>query len=165
MVRAVSTLRRFPRFLLVVLAAVQASCLPFAQNQGDYVIVPTEVMRDECGLLSEIQDDLTLSMQITGRVVRFDFGVQNMQLIGYFLEEGEDFTADGNAANVTIDVQGQECLLDQMNVHLDGTTRCATQFDGVLRLAYESERLERCSCELWLRYEAVQEGERCVTEP
>ncbi|MBJ6763222.1 hypothetical protein JGU66_20840 [Myxococcaceae bacterium JPH2] len=164
MVRAVSTLRRFVLALLVCSALTQTACLPFAQREGEYNITPTEVLRDDCELLRETQADLHLALQITGRVVRIDFGVQNMQLIGFFLEEGESFTADGSVANVSTNTNGLECLLDDVSVHMEGTTQCATQFDGVLRVIYQSNRLERCSCELWIRYQAVQDDKRCVPE-
>nr|WP_171413573.1 hypothetical protein [Corallococcus exercitus] len=164
MVRAVSTLRRL--CLTALLASTLAGCLPYSQNEGEYELIPTETLRDDCGLLETFQGNLHLNLQISGRVVRADFGVQNMQLLGYFLEEGEGFTADGSVANVSTTVDGDnECLLDQVQVHLDATTRCATEFSGQLRLAYDANNNTACTCELWFRFDGVQGNTRCEGNP
>lgn len=165
MVRAVSTLRRLCLVAFALAAPSLAGCLPYSQNEGDYELTPTEVLRDDCNLLAEVQGNFQLGLQISGRVVRADFGVQNMQLLGYFLEDGDAFTADGSVANVSITTRGEECLLDQVRVHLDATTQCVTQFDGQLRLVYASNGVARCNCELWVRFEGVQGNTRCEEEP
>ncbi len=164
MVRAVSTLRRL--CLPVVLASVLTGCLPYSQNQGEYELRPTETLRDDCGLLEQFEGNLQLNLQISGRVVRADFGVENMQLIGYFLEDDEAFTADGSVANVSTTVDGtNECLLDQVRVHLDATTLCSTEFSGQLRLAYDARNNPGCTCELWFRFDGVQGNTRCEGNP
>jgi hypothetical protein len=164
MVRAVSTLRRLS--LTAVLAATLTGCLPYSQNQGEYELIPTETLRDDCDLLDQFQGKLQLNLQIAGRVVRADFGVQNMQLEGYVLEDGEAFTADGSVANVSTTVDGtNECLLDQVRVHLDATPVCATQFQGQMRLAYEANNITDCTCELWFRFDGVQGNKRCEGNP
>jgi hypothetical protein len=160
----VLTLRRLSFTALV--ASTLAGCLPYSQNEGEYELIPTEVLRDDCALLDKIQGNLQLSLQISGRVVRADFGVQNMQLIGYFLEQGEAFTADGSVANVSTTVDGtRECLLDQVRVHLDANTRCSTEFNGQLRLTYDANNNADCTCELWLRFDGVQGNTRCEGRP
>ena len=164
MVRAVSTLRRLS--LTTLLASCLGGCLPYSQNEGVYELIPTETLRDDCNLLEKVQGNLQLSLQISGRVVRADFGVQNMQLDGYFLEDGEAFTADGSVTNVSTTVDGAtECLLDQVRVHLDATTRCDTEFQGQLRLAYDANNNTACTCELWLRFDGVQGNTRCEGNP
>lgn len=164
MVRAVSTLRRLS--LTAVLVSTLAGCLPYSQNQGEYELIPTETLRDDCGLLEQFQGNLQLNIQISGRVVRADFGVLDMQLIGYFLEDGEAFTADGSVANVSTTVDGtNECLLDQVRVHLDATTECSTVFAGQLRLAYDANNNAACTCELWTRFIGVQGNTRCEGNP
>lgn len=164
MVRAVSTLRRLS--LTAVLASALTGCLPYSQNEGEYELVPTETLRDDCDLLERFEGNLQLSLQISGRVVRADFGVQNMQLLGYFLEDGEAFTADGSVANVSTTVDGaNECLLDQVRVHLDATTQCSTEFSGQLRLAYDANNNPGCTCELWFRFDGVQGNTRCEGSP
>ncbi|NOK22998.1 hypothetical protein HMI50_38945 [Corallococcus carmarthensis] len=162
--RAVSTLRRL--CLTALLASTLAGCLPYSQNEGEYELLPTETLRDDCGLLEKFQGNLQLNLQISGRVVRADFGVQNMQLLGYFLEDGEAFTADGSVANVSTTVDGDnECLLDQVRVHLDATTQCSTRFRGQLRLTYDANTDAACICELWFRFDGVQGNGRCEGNP
>lgn len=164
MVRAVSTLRRLS--LTALLASTLAGCLPYSQNEGVYELIPTETLRDDCGLLAQVQGSLQLNLQISGRVVRADFGVQNMQLLGYVLEDGEAFTADGSVANVSTSVDGtNECLLEQVRVHMDATTLCSTQFRGQLRLAYVGNNNAGCTCEMWIRFDGVQGNTRCEGNP
>jgi hypothetical protein len=161
MVRAVSTPRRFRILAFVLLVAGMAGCLPYSQEQGDYVFTPVEVYRDECGLLAANTEPLTGTLQITGRVVRLDFSLLDSDLIGYFLEGGDEFAIDGSVVNATAPVNGQMCLLDQLNIHMEGTTQCQTQFNGVLRVRYDTQRPDECVCELWMRFEAVKDSKRC----
>jgi hypothetical protein len=161
MVRAVSTLGRFRLLVPALLVAGMAGCLPYPQDQGEYVFTPVEVFRDECGLLDTNRDQLRGTFQVTGRVVTLDFALLDSRLIGYFLEGEDDFAIDGNVVNAIAEVNGQECLLDQVSLHIEGTTRCQTQFDGSLRVRYEAQRPDACVCELWLRYEAVKDSKRC----
>ena len=161
MVRAVSTPRRFQFLVPALLVAGMAGCLPYPQEQGDYVLTPVEVFRDECGLAESNRDKFTGTLQITGRVVSLDFGLLDSRLTGYFLENGDDFSIDGSVVNAVAEVNGEECLLDQINIHLEGKTQCETQFNGVLRVRYEAQRPDTCVCELWMRYEAVKDSKRC----
>jgi hypothetical protein len=138
-----------------------AGCLPFPQEQGDYVLTPVEVYRDECGLAASNRDQLQGTLQITGRVVSMDFKLLDSHLTGYFLEGGEDFAIDGSVVNAVAEVNGQSCLLDQVKVHLEGTTLCESQFNGELRVRYEARRPDTCVCQLWMRYEAVKDSKRC----
>ncbi|NMO20789.1 hypothetical protein HPC49_20570 [Pyxidicoccus fallax] len=158
--RAVSTLGRFRLLVPALLVAGMSGCLPYAQEQGDYVLTPVEIYRDECGLAAN-REPFRGTLQVTGRVVRLDFSLLDSELIGYFLDEGDDFSIDGSVVNASAEVNGQECLLDQVNIHLEGKTRCETQFDGTLRVRYDTQRPDECVCELWLRYEAVKESKRC----
>ncbi len=164
MVRAVSTPRRHRLVLSGLLLACLAGCLPRVQEPGDYVFEPVEVLRDDCGLLETNRGQLYGTLQISGRVVRLDFGFLDSHLVGYFLEDGDHFSIDGSVVKAAAEVNGQECLLDQINIHIDGTTQCETQFNGVLRVRYDTRRPDECVCEMWLRYEAVKESKRCDTE-
>ncbi len=162
MVRAVSTSRRLRLLASFLLLAGLAGCLPYSQEQGDYVFTPVEVFRDECGLMQATGGQLTGTLQITGRVVRLDFSLLDSDLIGYYLEGGEDFAIDGSVVNAIAPVNGQTCFLDQVNLHMEGTTQCQTQFNGVLRVRYDTQRPDECVCELWMRFEAVKDSKRCT---
>ena len=155
-----STRRFFLPFLLLTVG-LSLGCNSFVQNPGHYELRATEVFRDDCGLLSSPESLWDGSLLITGQVVRMDFELLEMQLVGRFLASGENFAVDGSVANATAIANGQECLLDQVSVHLEGDTVCATQFNGVLRVRYEARRPDSCVCELWARFDAVQESLRC----
>ena len=161
MVRAVSTPRRFRLLVPALLVVGMAGCLPYPQEQGDYVLTPVEVFRDECGLAESNRDQFQGTLQITGRVVSMDLDLLDSRLTGYFLEGGDDFSIDGSVVNAVATVNDQACLLDQVNIHLEGTTRCETQFNGELRVRYEAQRPDTCVCELWMRYEAVKDSKPC----
>ncbi len=161
MVRAVSTPRRFLHLVPAVLVVGMAGCLPYAQEQGDYLLTPVEIYRDECGLAESNRERFQGTLQVTGRVVSMDLDLLDSRLTGYFLEGGDDFAIDGNVVNAVAEVNGQECLLDQVNLHLEGTTRCETQFNGTLRVRYDAQRPDACVCELWMRFEAVKDSKPC----
>jgi hypothetical protein len=141
------------------------SCNSYPQNPGHYDIRATEVYRDDCKLLGSPEALWDGSLLITGQVVRVDFELLEMQLVGRFLESGSSFSVDGSVANATAEANGQECLLDQVSVHMEADTVCRTQFNGVLRVRYEARRPDQCVCELWTRFEAVQNGEQCEEQP
>jgi hypothetical protein len=162
----VSTRRSVLPCLLIAMGLC-LSCNTFPQNQGHYDLRITEKYRDDCSLLPNDNPDALWdgSLLITGQVVRMDFELLEMQLVGRFLESQDSFSVDGSVANATAIANGQECLLDQVSVHLEGTTVCRTRFDGVLRVRYEARRPDQCVCELWATFEAVQNGEACEEQP
>jgi hypothetical protein len=151
---------------LLLALGLTLGCNEFVQNPGGYELRAVELMRDDCGLLPAGPESLwDGSLLITGQVVRMDFELLDMQLVGRFLAGGESFAVDGSVANATVITNGQECLLDQVSVHLEGTTVCATQFNGTVRVRYEARRPDSCVCELWARFEAVQDSATCTVEP
>jgi hypothetical protein len=153
--------RRLVLSSLLLTVGLSLGCNSFVQNPGHYELRATEVFRDDCGLLASPEALWDGSLLITGQVVRMDFELLEMQLVGRFLASGDNFAVDGSVANATAIANGQECLLDQVSVHLEGDTVCATQFNGVLRVRYEARRPDSCVCELWARFDAVQESLRC----
>jgi hypothetical protein len=142
----------------------------YLQNEGPYDITATEVIRDDCGLLSasSIQDSWDSGeLIITGDVVRMNYELGDMQLVGAFLEGGslddDGFMLDGSLANVSFTRGAEMCVVEQVAVHLEATTKCATQFDGVLRVRYEPRvQQPQCACEVWMRYQAVQNSRPCT---
>jgi hypothetical protein len=154
------------RFLLpCLLLAAGLSCNTFVQNPGHYDMQDVEVYRDDCGLLPPPVKLWGGSLLITGQVVRMDYELLEMQLVGRFLESDDRFSVDGSVANATVNINGGECLLDQVSVHLEGTTLCATQFKGTLRVRYEARRPDSCVCEVRARFTAVQDSAPCESQP
>ena len=157
--------RRFLLPVLLLAAGLFLSCNSFVQNPGHYNLRYVDKFRDDCGLLSGEESLWDGSLLITGQVVRMDFELLEMQLVGRFLESDDRFTVDGSVANATVDVNNEECLLDQVSVHLEATTVCATQFKGTLRVRYEARRPDRCVCELRATFDAVQDSAPCEVLP
>lgn len=168
--------RRFLSLSLLSAVGLTLGCNDFVQNPGAYTMRPVERMRDDCNLLPDLEKTWDGSLVITGQVVRMGLDLDllkpeddeqptEVQLVGRFLASGERFAVDGSVANATVFFNGQDCLLDQVSVHLEGTTQCATAFDGTLRLRYEARRPDSCVCELWARFEAVQDSATCPVNP
>lgn len=155
--------RRLLLPLLLLTVGSSLGCNSFVQNPGHYDLQYTEVYRDDCDLLPANQPESLWdgSLLITGQVVRVDFELLEMQLVGRFLASGDSFSVDGSVANAEVPINGERCLLDQVSVHLEGETVCATQFSGVLRVRYEARRPDSCVCEVWARFNAVQDAQRC----
>jgi hypothetical protein len=141
----------------------------YLQNEGRYEFKAVEVLRDDCSLLSSPEDLWDGELSISGEVVRMEYGLMDMQLVGSFLEGGstddDAFMLDGSVANASLTANGVECIVDQVTVHLEATTQCATEFNGVLRVRYEPRAQQPgCACQLWVRYQAVQ-GKACASAP
>ncbi|HEY0097085.1 MAG TPA: hypothetical protein VGB96_22345 [Archangium sp.] len=143
----------------------------YLQNEGPYEFTAVEVLRDDCAMLSSPEALWDGQLSISGEVLRMSYGLMDMQLVGSFLgggtEEDDAFSLDGSVANASLIANGRECIVDQMTVHLEGTTQCATEFDGVLRVRYEPrpQQYAGCACELWVKYEAVQNSSPCAKVP
>jgi len=151
--------------LLAALALGPGCTRAYLQNEGPYALTAVEELRDECGLLSSPEALWDVRLQVTGDVVRMDLDLMDMQLIGSFFEGGDDaFYLDGSVSHTLVSVEGRECIVDQVSVRLEGTTQCATQFNGVMRVRYESQRAE-CACELWTTFRAVQNDAPCSSGP
>jgi hypothetical protein len=152
--------------LLLAALALGPSCTrAYLQNEGPYVLTAVEELRDECGLLSSPEALWDVRLQLTGDVVRMDSELMDMQLIGSFFEGGDDaFYLDGSVSHTLVVVEGRECVVDQVTMRLEGTTQCSTQFNGVMRVRYES-RHQACECELWTTFRAVQNDAPCSAGP
>lgn len=169
--RAVADTRLF-RLLApcALFLALSGGCSPVSQNDGPYEFTAAEVLRDDCGMLSSPESLWDGELRTSGDVLYMTYGLmEDMQLVGFFLGSGAvaGFMLDGSVSNASLEASGQQCIVDQVTVHLEGTTRCATEFDGVLRVRYEP-RLQQaagCACELWVRYRAVQNSSPCATSP
>ena len=171
--RSVAAIRLFRPLLLSVLSlTLGLGCTrAYIQNEGPYEFTAVEVVRDDCSLLSSPESLWDAELTISGEVLRMSYGLMDMQLVGSFLgggsEDDDAFSLDGSVANASLTANGQQCFVDQVTVHLEGTTQCATEFDGVLRVRYEPrpQQSSGCACELWVRYQAVQNSSPCAKAP
>jgi hypothetical protein len=171
--RSVAATRLFLPLLLSALSlSLGLGCTrAYIQNEGPYELTAVEVVRDDCAMLSSPESLWDTELSISGEVLRMSYGLMDMQLVGSFLgggsEDDDAFSLDGSVANASLTANGQQCLVEQVTVHLEGTTQCATEFDGVLRVRYEPrpQQSSGCACELWVRYRAVQNSSPCVKAP
>jgi hypothetical protein len=171
--RSVAAIRLFRPLLLSALSlTLGLGCTrAYIQNEGPYEFTAVEVVRDDCSLLSSPESLWDAELSISGEVLRMSYGLMDMQLVGSFLgggaEDDDAFSLDGSVANASLTANGQQCFVDQVTVHLQGTTQCATEFDGVLRVRYEPrpQQSSGCACELWVRYQAVQNSSPCAKAP
>lgn len=163
---SVAASRLFLLMLALALGLGTGCTRAYIQNVGTYAFKATEVLRDDCGMLSSPDALWGGKLRIAGEVVYMDSELMDMQLVGAFLEGGADqddaFSIDGSASNASVIANGSQCIVDQVTMHLEGTTLCATEFDGVLSVRYEPRiQQSECACELWVRYQAVQNGQTC----
>lgn len=127
-------------------------------EEGSYDLTPDEVIRDDCGLM---QVDPTLgsaSLTISGDFIQMSYSRYQVELAGEYRLREESFTADGSAANVSAEARGQQCLVDLITVHFDATSLCKVEYEGTLRIAYQTPTQSECACQLWVRYHAVLRG-------
>ncbi|WP_233262079.1 hypothetical protein [Vitiosangium sp. GDMCC 1.1324] len=164
-------LRLFRPLLLSVLAlSLGVGCTrAYIQNEGPYEFKVVEVLRDDCGLLPSPANLWPGELYISGEVVRMRYGLMDALLVGRFLdgssEDDDAFSMDGSVPNASLTAKdGTECIVDQVSMHLDAITQCATEFDGVLSVRYEPRfQQASCACQLWVRYQAVQDNAPCAS--
>ncbi|MFL5355223.1 hypothetical protein [Archangium sp.] len=143
----------------------------YLQNEGPYDFKAVEVLRDDCGLLASPEALWDGELFISGDVVRMRYGLMDALLVGRFLDGGSEsddaFSIDGTVTNASVTAHGAECIVDQVTLHVEGTTQCATEFKGVLSVRYEPRASQAaCACQLWVQYQAVQQNARpCATSP
>lgn len=160
-----------PLALFALLLTTSVGCTrAYIQNDGPYELSAVEVLRDDCGLLDAAPEALwDGELLISGEVLHMRYELmEDMHLVGFFLGGGDDgFMLDGSVSNASLQANGQQCTVEQVKVHLEGTTRCATAFDGTLRVSYELRpgQAAECACELWVRYQAVQNSSPCASSP
>ena len=154
--------RLWPLVLLLALG-----CRSHVQDEGVYTFTSTETIRDDCGLIGP-NFSWTGNLTISGDYLKLDTDVlaalqgtsdvgAPVQLVGQYRLREENFTADGSAGNVSASANGQECLVDLVNVHLEAASVDPTHFTGTLRVSYETRVNSVCTCQAWVSYQAVHQ--------
>lgn len=157
--------RRFRVLGVLALALLSCSGRSHVQREGIYSLRLGDILRDECAIAPRLAQLWTGSLIISGDVARLQMDTRlfstlttddtgAVELIGYFLAHVEQFSLDGSAANVVALANNSECLLNLVQVHLDGTSDSPQVFTGTTRIRYIT-RSGSCECELWARYTAV----------
>lgn len=128
------------------------------QLLGAYAFSAEEIIQDDCGLLASPEALWDGTLETFGDVVRLDYDLLDLQLVGGFLDGVERFSLDGSVANATTNVgSGEECLLDRVSVHLEAETVNEQVFEGTVRVQYEARSPDTCVCKLLARYRAVHQ--------
>lgn len=126
-------------------------------NDGTYQLAPDETLRDDCALLPGNAARWKGPMQNSGYTLRLNLGLDDVHLVGSLDETGPGFEMDGTVENVTETVHGADCLLDTLQVHLQGSTDSHTAFHGEIQIAYAAANRNDCTCQLWATYRATKQ--------
>jgi len=148
--------------LLAALALVGQGCRVREQTEGPYALAATAVEKDECLLVPASGALFSADFFSTGNYVSLHTDWYGVTLDGafrnrpFFDQAPESFFADGSAQNVSAQVGGLSCALDQATVHVDGVTDTPEEFHGALRFRYEARQPPGCLCESWVAFRAVR---------
>ena len=127
-------------------------------KDGHYAIVSNSVVRDDCNLASAPGYVSGGRLVTTGDELHFDYDAFGIQLAGSYLDPvlgaPDKMALDGTAANVDVNIGGNDCLLTLLTLHLDATTVDAHDFKGNLSVKTDITRPETCLCQLWVTYDA-----------
>ncbi len=141
-------------------------CYQFAVDEAP--LNPPALLRDECSLLTGTGKPGLAALVISGDAVRIRYFPQTnsfgtIDLIGQFQFNREKFIADGDNANVSLQVGTAQCLLDEVRLHMDGSTVSSSELTGTLRIEYITNRPDACVCQLWVQFRANRIGSTCPT--
>jgi hypothetical protein len=125
-------------------------------QDGTYALTATQSVRDDCALETAPGVVTSGVLRTTGDVVRIDYDFFSIQLNGAYQSQTEHLEADGSATNVELEVQGVQCLLDLVTMHLEADAVDTKTFSGSVAFSLQTRRPESCNCELWLEYVAHQ---------
>ena len=122
-------------------------------ENGEYLLVPTETLRDDCGLAGEdVLGPATLRTE--GNLVTLNLSRPGLRLVGTYRFSLEEMTMDGTLSNTPFVLRGQECLLDSVSYHLDTQTSSPTTFSGAMSISYEARSPDACACKYWFKFDA-----------
>ncbi len=145
-------------FVLPALVALAGCGRIHTLKDGHYVISSTAVVRDDCNLASAPGYVSGGRLVTTGDELHFDYDDFGIQLAGSYLDPvigaPDKMSLDGTAANVDVNINSNDCLLDLLTLHLDGTTVDASHFKGTLSVKTDIRRPQECLCQLWVQYDA-----------
>jgi hypothetical protein len=144
-------------FCFLVVTAFGTGCKTHDLTDGRYDFSLTQSIRDDCGLQSAPGIISSGVLRTTGNVVRINYDFFQIELDGSYKDSIESMSLDGSATNVQLEVNGVQCLLDVVTLHLEATTDTATQFAGSMSFSLQAERPESCICQLWVDYRATHE--------
>jgi hypothetical protein len=138
---------------LLLVAVLFSGCRTHTLEDGDFVITPSEIIRDDCGLAG--MDLLgTATLRTEGNLVYLTLAKPALRLVGTYRFSTEEMTMDGSISNFSTSLRGRECLLDNVQFHVDTNTTSATTFAGQMSINYEARQPDECVCKFWFKFNA-----------
>lgn len=138
---------------LFLVSLLLAGCRLHTLEDGDYVITPTEIIRDDCGLAG--MDLLgTATLRTEGNLVYLTLAKPALRLAGTYRFNLEEITMDGSISNFSTSLRGRECLLDNVQFHMDTNTTSTRTFSGQMSISYEARQPDDCVCKFWFQFDA-----------
>jgi len=143
---------------LAAAAALLSACSGRSHDQaeGVYVLTVGAPLRDDCSHLTSGAELSRGELVVAGNTVRMKHGLYGMLLAGAYRSNEESFYVDGTAGNLNETLNGTDCLLDRIALHVDATTDTPDTFHGFARLRFEGQT-DPCICEVWTSYTAVKQ--------
>jgi hypothetical protein len=144
-----------PVLVLFGCSTLVTACRVHDLQDGRYALTMTQVVRDDCALESMPGIFTTGTLRTTGDVVRLKYDLFDIELNGTYATAVERMSLDGSVNNLPLHVNGVDCLIDLVVMHLDANGRSATAFDGFVSVSLETQRPDACVCQLWAGYNAT----------
>jgi hypothetical protein len=157
------------RLALLATLSLLSACTgrSHAQDEGCYTITPVRpsgIIRDDCRLLRDAAYNLNTSFSFFGDYVELNFRLGSpafgvlldVSMAGHFKFGEEQFGADGTAANVLLPIEGQDCSVERVAIHMDAATNPDNPrvFTGLLAITTFTAGAEQCVCTAWFNYQA-----------
>ncbi len=124
------------------------------------------MLRDDCGLAPNLRfgpgwlrtagDTVNLMLEEPAIAL---VGLYRTNSDGGFFPESDTMILDGVLTNTRYTIRGEECLLEAIAIHVEGTTRGETMWDGLAAFTFDSRTPDRCSCKLWIGFRATRQPE------
>jgi hypothetical protein len=140
---------------LFLVPLLLAGCRLHTLEDGEYGITPTEIIRDDCGLTG--QDLLgPATLRTEGNLVTLTLAKPSLRLVGTYRFSTEEMTMDGSISNFSTALRGRECLLDNVQFHVDTSTTSARSFTGQMSISFEARQPDECVCKYWFQFDATR---------
>lgn len=144
---------RLIRFLCASVVFLLSGCRVHTLEDGVYELVPSEILRDDCGLSNEdVLGPATLRTE--GNLVTLSLARPGLRLVGTYRFSLEEMTMDGTLSNTPFVLRGRECLLDSVSYHVDTRTSSPTTFSGAMSISYDARSPGECVCQYWFKFDA-----------
>lgn len=139
---------------IMLFSLLLCGCRLHTLEDGEYVITPGEIIRDECGLAGT---DLLgpVALRTEGNLVYLTLSKPSLRLVGTYRFNTEEMTMDGSISNFSTVLRGRECLLDNVQIHVDTNTESTSTFSGEMSISFEARSPDACVCKFWFRFNAA----------